>query len=216
VTARDGKLFHPFSTLEAFERFFKSVSNQIFDQFDASVDFDDNAIEDAYFLWRSDVERWAGEIQPKFGLTDVDAIERATEIPSTLKKAGALTAAINRCKPIRQLNRRLYYEYKVPKPFQLVAGFYPNEYIAFEAAKRVFLAAELKRKDMAELSDFLQVLNLDGASGGVFSENFVNDVCYYLRSRAPSSTSIYMFYQAFWAIPHVWRRLNHEPKLLGA
>jgi len=199
------KILHPFPTLDEFVRSIKAVGDVYFGKYDFTVDWSEASLMDAYSFWTSEVHRCAREIHPN-GISTSER-QSSPKTPSQLKKVGALTSALNRTKSIRALNAKLDYEFHPKSSFQEnVVEIYFNELLAFEVATSFLRVADQVRDvgKMVDFDCFLKAVSLTEAE--IFSEAYTRDVCFFLRSRAPSATSMYMMYKSLFATAYAWRK----------
>ncbi|WP_306047553.1 hypothetical protein [Nioella sp. MMSF_3534] len=201
------EILHPFPDAESFCAALKAVGKEYFSKYNFTVEWSDASLLDAHAFWVAEVQRCAREINPMQRSRATSGL--ASSVPSQLKKAGALTSAVNRTKPIRSLSPKLTYDFVEKSPFQRdVVELYPSELLSFELARHMLLEAEQGRPNLAEFEDFLTCTQLSEEE--IFSEAFINDICFFLRSRAPSATSMYMMYRAVFAMSYAWRKKNFE------
>lgn len=201
------RVLHPFPDLEAFRSAVRKIGDDYFARYDLTVSWSTAAIMDAYSFWVAEVNRCGREIHSSKIIPETKVVG-GLSVPSQLKKAGALTAVLNRVKPIRALSpKRLTYDHIPKSDFQTeVVEVYYNELLAFEIAKSIHLVADESREGMAQFSAFLKHAGLE--IGDIFSHAMINDICFFLRSRAPSATSIYMMYRSIYATSYAWRKKN--------
>lgn len=198
----DKLVLHPFPTQDSFTQATATASKTLFEKYKYTPQLNQAAVLDAYSFWSDEVARCSRELHTPVGMLEKTSPQ--VRIPSHLKKAGALTSALNRAKPIKALNKILSYDIEPKSEFRdRIIDIYYNEYFAFEFSRQLILVSDEDRDGLPHFSKFLQQLDL--SSHEIYSHELVNDICFYLRSRAPSATSIYMMYKAIYATSHAWR-----------
>lgn len=200
-------ILHPFATYTVFRSTIKSLGDSIFGKYRFKPDWSETALLDAYAFWVAEVNRCSREINAT-RITNTQTVQKPPSVPSQLKKAGALASALNRVKPIKGLQKALTYDHEEKSDFQVqVVEIYVNEFLAFEVPKNMLLVADEVRDGMANFADFLKATDLK--ENDIFSHELINDMCFFLRSRAPSATSLYMVFKGIYATSYAWRKKNH-------
>lgn len=197
------KIFFPFVNFDTFYEALDNISKVLFEKYDLSVAINKSAAHDAYNFWCEEVI--SASRQLSLSQTDTDNGEKRDAVPSQLKKAGALSSCLNRTKPISRILPILKTEYVEESKFkQQIVKVYYQEWLAFEMAHTMFLVADEERRNMKRFSEFLKELKLE--ENEIFTHEYINDICFYLRSKAPSSTSMYMVYKSLYATSYTWRK----------
>lgn len=203
-------VLYPFTSESGFKLRIAEIANRTFSEFGYHPILVDANIVDAFWQWKSEIEKWTLSIDfyNEFGEGEYNET-----IPSHWKKAGALACSINRTKPVAELTKRYSYQDGQTFDSAIVSDylrrtirFFPSEYLAIEVTRIYLLKTEFGRKDMGPLQDFIKKLDLEDV--GIFSEKYVRDLCFYLRRNSPSPSSLYMVFRSYFAISQLWRRLN--------
>lgn len=207
-------LTYPYNR-DSFLKHYEDYAFRLFSGYDLVPQVSKANLRDAFTIWQDENFRWAcsfglrndSEISGFFhGLKDGDLSD-----PSHLKKASALCCAINRTKPILQLNEVNYQDgnattvdFDAPgvKPVTL----FPNEFFAFKSMLNYVVTDESVRTDIAPLRAF--ECHVGGSFARQPSQEYVTATCRYLRLRSPSPSSIYHFVRSLTHEGFEWRRLN--------